>query len=362
MKDKLKIILTGGGTAGHVLPHFPLIPLMQNKGWYVAYIGSSGIEKSLILERGLDFFTIRSGKLRRYFSVQNFFDIFNVLLGCVQASYVLFKVKPHLVFSKGGYVSLPVAVAAWLLRIPVVTHESDMTPGLANKFISKIAKVIMYSFPETVKYLPSLKAMHTGIPVRGSLLLGKKNKAFELCQFDAKDKKPVILVVGGSTGARSLNGFIFSSSKALLQKYRIIHLTGNDSHLKKIEGHKGHYWQAEYVKDELKDLLQAADVVVSRSGANTIFELLTLKKKMVLVPLSKGSRGDQILNAKSFFKRGWASIILEEELTLEKLVEEIDSLLMKDSIDDKRHNKIDSFLKADPSKEIIKIIEKVVLV
>ena len=310
MTNKIKICLTGGGTAGHVMPHFALLPELTSRHYDPFYIGGRGIEEELIKATSMPFHRISAGKLRRYFSLENFIDIFKVATGFVQALLILRSQRPALVFSKGGFVSVPVALAAWILDIPVVTHESDLTPGLATKIISRIAAKVIYAFPETKPYLPR-DAELVGIPVRAELLKGKPIAGQKLCGFDeAVHQQPVILVTGGSLGALSLNRLVETTLPQLLEQYYVIHLTGRG---KQFEFDHPRYKSFSYVKDELPNLLALATIVVARAGANTIFEMLALHKPMLLVPLKVGSRGDQVLNAESFEKSGWSKTLLQED-------------------------------------------------
>lgn len=325
-KKPLKIVLTGGGTAGHVMPHIALLPEMKNRQWSVFYIGSSGIEKTLIEAQKIPFYTIPTGKLRRYFSMQNVTDLFRILGGVVCAGMHLLKLKPDVVFSKGGFVSVPVSFAAKLLGIPVITHESDVTPGLANKLICPLATKIIHAFPETSRYLPASKAVLGGIPVRQELHKGSKATGLELCNFSADDPRPIVLCMGGSQGAKRLNEAIRDALPDLSKKFRIIHLTGTGKDLSiSHEGYKGF----EFVSDELKDLLCLADLVVGRAGANSIFELLELRKPMLLIPLVVGSRGDQVLNAKSFVNEGWALTLEEKNINSDSLLASLEQLLIQ---------------------------------
>lgn len=314
---KLKIVLTGGGTAGHVMPHLALLPEMKKRSWHVLYIGTSRIEKHLISGHGVPFYTISAGKLRRYFSLENFLDLFKCGIGFFQSLYYLLRLKPDLVFSKGGYVSVPVCLAAKMLRIPVATHESDVTPGLANRIITRVAHKIFYSFPQSKNYLPQ-NAFYIPLPVRAELFQGSKDLALKLCGFRSEDPRPVVLIMGGSQGASRLNQAFLSSKEKFLKVFRVIHLTGKD----KQTGLKvpNSYYEKEYAAEELKDFLALADLVVSRAGANSIFEFQALNKPMVLVPLSQGSRGDQVVNAKAFEEKGLALVLAEKDLTSESLL------------------------------------------
>lgn len=310
MTKNLTICLTGGGTAGHVSPHFALLPLLISLNHDVFYIGSSGIESTLVPQRGIPFYTIPVGKLRRYFSLQNLFDIFKIIAGILCAFNLLLQHKPDVVFSKGGFVSVPVAIAAWLLRIPVISHESDMSPGLATKIVAKFAKKILYTFPETGKKL-SVEAEYVGTPIRQELFQGDAETAKRLCRF-GPETRPTLLVMGGSQGAEKLNIVLEQCLPKLVEKFYVIHLTGPG---KAIAFQHSCYCGFEYIDEELNSLLALADIVISRAGANSIFELLALHKPMILVPLVAGSRGDQILNAESFSKQGWANVIDETSLT-----------------------------------------------
>lgn len=317
-----KIVLTGGGTAGHVTPNIALIPELKRAGYEVHYIGSyEGIEKKLIEKLGIPYYGISSGKLRRYIDLKNLSDPFKVLKGLAQARHLLGKIKPDVVFSKGGFVSVPVVLAAKSRKIPCIIHESDMTPGLANKICIPCATRVCTNFPETLKHLPPEKAVLTGSPIRAELFHGDKAKGLNFCGFD--DSKPVILIVGGSLGAVAVNNAVRSILPTLLEKYQIIHLCGKGKLEKKLVGTKG-YVQYEYIQEELPDLMAAADLIISRAGANAICEILALRKPNILIPLSaQASRGDQILNAASFEKLGYSIVIQEEDVTDEKLLEAV---------------------------------------
>lgn len=314
-----KIVLTGGGTAGHVTPNMALIPELQKRGYEVHYIGSyEGIEKQLISEMGVKYYGISSGKLRRYIDVKNLSDPFKVLHGYGQARRLLGKIRPDVVFSKGGFVSVPVVVAAKTRRIPCVIHESDMTPGLANKICIPCAVRVCTNFPETLEHLPKDKAVLTGSPIRQELFHGDKAKGLAFCGFDGS--KPVLLIIGGSLGAVRVNEAVRAILPSLLEKFDVIHLCGKGKVDESLQGTVG-YVQYEYIKKELTDLLAAADIMISRAGANAICEILALRKPNILIPLSAAaSRGDQILNAASFEKQGYSAVIQEEDITNEKLL------------------------------------------
>ena len=322
------IILTGGGTAGHVSLNQAIIPELLAQGYDVHYIGShDGIEKELISDAfpQVPYHEISSGKLRRYFSVKNFTDPFRVVFGIGQALSIIRKVKPTIIFSKGGFVSVPVVIAAKLANVPVVVHESDVTPGLANKISLPFASHIFTVFKETMQHLPSDKATCTGSIIRQQLFQGDKERGLQLCGFEGNKK--VLLVMGGSLGSVVLNDALRGNLKRLLPMFNIVHLCGKgnvDESLRHIEG----YRQFEYVTDELSDLLFMSNFVVSRAGSNSIFEFLALHKPMLLIPLSAAkSRGDQILNANLFKKQGFAHVLEEEGLTKDSFMASIELLV-----------------------------------
>ena len=314
-----KILLTGGGTAGHVTPNIALIPSLQKLNYQIKYIGSyDGIEKKLIEELGIPYKGISSGKFRRYMSVKNFTDPFRVLKGYREAKKFIKEYKPDVLFSKGGFVSVPVVFACKKYKVPIIIHESDMTPGLANKLSIPYAKTVCHNFPETKNYLPEGKSLLTGSPIRAELMSGDKDAGLRFCGFD--NSKPVIMVTGGSLGALALNNAVRDALPELLKRFHIVHLCGKgktDESLKNTPS----YIQFEYIKDEMKDLFAMADIIISRAGANAICEIQALCKPNILVPLpASASRGDQILNAKSFKKQGFSEVLDEETLTTEKLI------------------------------------------
>ena len=319
------IVLTGGGTAGHVTPNIAMIPRLKDLGYTISYIGSNdGIEKKLIEDFKIPYYCISSGKLRRYFDIKNFSDPFKVLKGYIQARKILKKLEPDIVFSKGGFVTVPVVLAAKHRKIPTIIHESDMTPGLANRLCIPSATKVCCNFPETVTHLPSEKAVLTGTPIRQELLSGNPDKAREFTGLN--NDKPVILIIGGSLGSVIVNDAIRNVLPQLLEKFQIIHLCGKgklDETLTNTDG----YLQYEYIKEELADLFALADIVISRAGANAICEISALEKPNLLIPLSaNASRGDQILNANSFERLGYSKVLAEENLNDEVLVEAINSL------------------------------------
>lgn len=320
--SKYKIIMTGGGTAGHVTPNLALMPKLKEKGFEIKYIGSfDGIEKEIITQNNIPFFGISCGKLRRYFDVKNFTDPFKILKGIAQAIGILSKEKPDVIFSKGGFVAVPVVIAASIKRIPVVAHESDMTPGLANKLSEPFCDKLCVTFRESLKYIKGNKGVLTGSPIREEILHGDKGKGKKICGFT--DNKEILLIMGGSLGSKIINEEIRKNMNQLLKIFNIIHICGKgniDKNLANING----YRQFEYVSGELPHFMKAADYIISRAGANSIFEFLALKKPTLLIPLSKkASRGDQILNSKSFEKEGYSLMLEEEDINNDILYKKI---------------------------------------
>lgn len=346
-----KIVLTGGGTAGHVTPNIALLDRLKEEGFEVHYIGSKeGIEKQLIENLGIPYYGISSGKLRRYFSLKNFTDPFRVLKGCAEAKKLMKQIKPDVCFSKGGFVTVPVVRAAAKCKVPVVSHESDMTPGLANRIGMRYATRICCNFPETLSGLGT-KGIHTGTPIRKELFTGSKEAGRSFVGFP--DDKPLILVVGGSTGAVRVNEAVRKILPALLEDFCVVHLCGKGKVDEAYNGIEG-YVQIAYCDKEMKDLFAAADIVISRAGANAICELLALRKPNLLIPLSaEASRGDQILNAASFEKQGFSMVMQESEITEESLLAAVKKLYQE------RDSFVDNMRKSetsDATEMIVKLL------
>lgn len=317
-----KIVLTGGGTAGHVTPNLALLPSLRERGYEIHYIGSyNGIERKLIEGAGVDYDGISSGKLRRYFDLKNFSDPFRVLKGCLEAMHLIKRYRPDVIFSKGGFVSVPVVLAAKHYKIPAIIHESDMTPGLANKICIPSAAKVCCNFPETLTYLPKEKAVLTGSPIRRELLEGDRLTGLNYSGLSSN--QPVILVIGGSLGSVIVNNAVRKLLPQLLETYQIIHICGKGNLDESLIGQNG-YVQYEYVDAPLRHLFAAADLIISRAGANSICEILALRKPNILIPLSAAaSRGDQILNARSFEKQGFSCVLEEEQMTDKTLFQAI---------------------------------------
>ncbi len=320
-----EIVLTGGGSAGHVTPNIALLPSLKDAGYEITYMGSyDGIEKKLISDFGIPYVGISTGKFRRYLDPKNFTDPFRVIKGFSEAKKFLKSYKPDVIFSKGGFVSVPVVRAGASLGIPCIIHESDMTPGLANKICIPVARKVCCNFPETLKQLPEDKAVLTGSPIRSELAQGNRLAGLDMCGFSAN--RPVVMVIGGSLGAANVNKAVREALPMLLTDFQVVHICGKDK-IDNLLLNTAGYRQFEYVKAELKDLFAMADVVISRAGANAICELLALKKPNILIPLpASSSRGDQLLNAKSFESQGFSIVINEDDLTTEMLVDKVHEL------------------------------------
>lgn len=341
--------MTGGGTAGHVTPNIALFPYLKENGFDIIYVGSyEGIEKKLVSEQGIAYEGISSGKLRRYFSLKNFTDPFRVLKGFGEAKKLMKKHKPDVVFSKGGFVSVPVVFAAKKYNIPVIIHESDITPGLANKLSIPKATKVCCNFPETLQYLPNEKAVLTGCPIRDELLSGNKLAGLDFCKFSSN--KPILLVIGGSLGALAVNKMIREALPSITERFQVVHLCGKGK-LDESYIDFPNYIQFEYINEELKDIFAMADIVVSRAGANAICEIQALCKPNILIPLpASSSRGDQCLNAASFEKQGFSVVLEEEKLTPSALVDNINKLY------DNRNTYIDAMKSSNQNSAISTII------
>lgn len=348
-----RILFTGGGTAGHVTPNIALIEALLAQDWDCQYVGSrGGIERTLISPLSIRYHAIYSGKLRRYFSWQNFIDPLFILLGILQSLWVCLRIQPDIVFSKGGFVAVPVVFAAWLCRIPVISHESDITPGLANKLCLPFSRVLCVNFPETIGYLsnslPSERIRVTGSPLRSVLRNTDAGRGRDFLGF--RQAKPILLVVGGSLGARVLNEAIWENLPVLLNKYQIVHMVGAGNRHEHVDGA---YLQFEYLADEYGDVLAASDLVVSRAGANSIFELLNFRKPHLLVPLTAAaSRGDQLVNARVMADAGMSLVIHESELNTGTLMRALANLEDKAQWE----SSMESFPDTDAVKVIVELI------
>lgn len=349
------IVFTGGGTAGHVVPNLALIEELKHEGWKIAYFGSAeGIEKTIITGQSIPFYPVSSGKLRRYFSLKTIFEPFKIALGVIQSFFLFWKLKPDVVFSKGGFVAFPVVVGAWLNRIPVVAHESDMSPGLANKLCFPFVNKICLTFEAGKKNFKKPEKIEvTGTPLREALFLGNRAKGLDLCGFD--EQKPCLLVIGGSMGAQSINHCIRAALPQLTQTFQVIHLCGQGKLDLSLVDRPG-YKQFEYANEELAHLFAAASLVVSRAGANSLYEIIALNKPHVLIPLSaKASRGDQIENANYFKNLGISAVIQDESLDETTLLHAIAEVRLNE---DERINKMKALATQSASQSILKIIKE----
>ncbi len=351
------LVLTGGGTAGHVMPNLALAPRLRKQGWSLHYFGSpQGPERELAEKAGIPFHGIATGKMRRYFSWRNFSDPFRVIQGVAEAFSSLGKLRPAAVFSKGGFVAVPVVCAAFLRRIPVVLHESDLTPGLANRLCLPFCRRVCASFPETLEHLPRSKAVLTGTPVREELLRGTREAGLRWLGFDST--KPVLLIMGGSQGAVTLNRVVREALPGLRERFQVVHLCGPKRLEPSLEGSPD-YRQFEFLHSELADVLAASDLIVSRAGANSLFELLALRKPSLLIPLPlAASRGDQILNARSFERRGFSKWLSQEDLTVESLLRSLEAL-ERDSGNLRRN--MDASDLAHGTEKVLQVIEEAAL-
>ena len=327
-----KICFTGGGTAGHVFPGISVIEALCSQYSYkkedFLWIGSnSGMEKKLLDEAGIPFKGILSGKLRRYFSLQNFTDIFKITLGFIQAFCILFKVHPEIIFSKGGYVSVPPVLAGKLLGIPVITHESDYTPGLATRINANFSKKILLSVEETRKYLkPKFrdKCVVVGNPVRRQFYEGNSANGLRFLGFD--DKKPLIFVVGGSQGSGEINQLIYEIRKELTEKYYVAHQVGAHSTI--VKSDVAGYVQIPFIKDEIADVIAASSLVVTRAGAGSLWELSAVGRAALLIPLrGSGTRGDQVKNALYFKEKNAAAVLMDDTIKSQDLLTQIESIV-----------------------------------
>ena len=350
-----KIVLTGGGTLGHVTPHLALIPHLKEAGYEIHYIGTEkGMERTRIESvPGIIYHPVKSGKLRRYFSWQNFVDPFKVIAGAFQSAALMGRIRPDVVFSKGGFVAVPVVFGAWLHRIPVVCHESDLTPGLANKLCKPFARRIVTTFPECAQALGS-KAECVGTPLRPELFQGSRARGLSYLHFTGT--RPILLMMGGSSGAQSVNKALREALPQLTETFDVAHICGKGNLEPALEGTPV-YAQMELLDAELPDVLACADLVLSRAGSNALMEFQALAKPMLLVPYPKGaSRGDQILNAQSLEKRGLCRVLLQENMTAETLVQELLRTW------DMREQLVDNVRKAPPAdgtRRVLEVIEEV---
>lgn len=350
-----KIIFTGGGTAGHVTKNVAIIDALKEKNpeIQIQYIGSgSDYETEPMKKRGIEYKKISTGKLRRYFSITNALDFFRFFRGIEQSRKLLKKIKPKLIFSSGGYVALPVCIAASIQKIPIITHESDSVPGLANKLIAKVAKRVCTTFKKTAEFLPHEKIVLTGNPVRKKVLEGKKDSGLSMLKFTSTKK--TILVMGGSQGAQKINELMQKILPELTRKYQTVHITGKD---KNVQFEDRSYRQFPFVETEkLADIYATSDIIVSRAGANSIAEIMALKKPNILIPLPTSASNHQFFNAEEMEKKGCSILLLEPELTPNKLLNTIEDLLKNNQ---KQNSMIQNMSKENHNKATQKILNTI---
>ena len=315
----ITIATTGGGTAGHVIPCVALFPDLKKRFDRIIHIGGNGMEKQLIPSYGIDFYETNVIKFDRTRLLSNLKIPFVLSAATREAKTILMREKVNVVFGKGGYASLPTILGAKKLGIPIVIHESDYNMGLANKLVSKYAHLILTSFPETKG------GLYVGNPLRKEIFMGDKRKLFSKYCLDRNKK--TILVFGGSSGARIINDVIFSLAKDLITEYNLIHLVGNNE---KRRLFAQNYIALPYVNN-MQDFFAIADIIIMRGGANSLQEVTSLGKRVICIPLpkSKSSRGDQIDNANSYYKRGLIDVLYQEDLTSQKLMQKINSIIQQ---------------------------------
>lgn len=348
----MKIILTGGGTAGHVTPNLALLNDLKKHFTEIHYLGSKqGIEKKIISQfKNIKYHEIPTIKLERKFTLKNIKIPFVLIKSIIQTKKILKQIKPDAIFSKGGYVAVPVVISGHKLNIPIIAHESDFSMGLANKLIYKYCKKMCVSFKNLCETYPD-KTVFTGSPFREELERG--NKANIINQFNPNPNLKTILFMGGSSGAKFLNELCWNNLERLTQKYNIIHIVGQNNFNinKKIKN----YYQIEY-SNSIEDIFAVADLVISRAGSNTIFELLCLKKLMILIPLPKrNSRGDQIENANYFKKNEFCKTILQEKVNIHLIISEINNTFFNEKF---YKNNMKQYNNGNANKKIIDVILK----
>ncbi len=350
-----KIVLTGGGTMGHVTPNLALLPHLLKKGYEVHYIGTeTGMEADKLRSiPDVQYHAVKTGKLRRYFDWKNFTDPFRVIAGAFQSAHLMGKIKPDVCFSKGGFVAVPVVVGAWLHRIPVVCHESDLTPGLANKLCKPFVKKVATTFPECAAALGG-KAEAVGTPLRPELFQGSRSRG--LTRLGFAGEKPVLLMMGGSLGAQAVNKALREALPKLLPVFDVAHICGKGNLDPALEGTAG-YVQMEFLSAELPDVFACTDLVLSRAGSNALMEFQALARPLLLVPYPKGaSRGDQILNAQSLEKRGLCRVLLQENMTADTLT---DALMQTWADRDVLTAAVKAAPPADGTMRVLEMIEEV---
>lgn len=347
----MRIVLTGGGTGGHLFPLLSVAKKLKEKLGGKAeflYIGSGvEIEREIIEKEGMRAKFIMAGKMRRYFSWRNFTDVLKAPVGFIQALWILLWFMPDVVFSKGGYVTLPVIIASWIYRIPVLIHDSDALPGAANQFLAKFSDRIAVSYPGAEKYFPPQKTTLTGNPVREDLLNGDAAAARKF--FNFTESKPIVLVLGGSQGSQTINEAVIRILPKLLMRAQVIHQTGANNYDRVVHeagefgikaGREGYYPIKFLEADLLRNAYAATDVVVSRSGANSIADAASNLKPAILIPLERAANNHQRMNAYEIAKVGGAVVLEETNLGEHMLLKKIEEILDNEDL---RQNMVEKF-------------------
>lgn len=371
--SKKRIVLTGGGTGGHI---FPLVAVAEELGRQYddidfLYIGTSSqmgdVAEKVMKELNIPTINIAAGKMRRYFSLAYFGDFFRIPFGIVQSLWHLLRYMPDAVFSKGGYASVPVVIAAWIYHIPVLTHDSDAVPGWANRVCGKLSRYVAVSYPASIKYFIARKTVVTGNPIRTMILHGDRSRGYQRWGFS--ESRPTLLVVGGSQGARAINNAILRILPELSKMVQILHVTGKDHHDESIRlaaeyGFKSgrrRYFAVPFLdRDEMADAYAVADIVVSRSGANSITEIAATQKVAIFVPLVHSANDHQYMNAYEIAKIGGALVMEESNLGSNLLVKKINELLQEKDLRTQLQQKIGAFYHPDAAKKIVAGIIKMI--
>lgn len=354
---KKKVFFTGGGTGGHVYPALAIIEELNKNGKYdISWIGSkNGMEYNIITNYGIKFHSIPSGKLRRYFSFLNFIDLFKIIAGFIKSFFILIKYRPDIIFSKGGYVTVPPIIISKILKIKSVTHESDMSPGLATKINSKFVNKILLPYEETKKYFKTElhdKLITTGNPIRKEFFSTDKINGRKIMGFT--NNRPVILVLGGSLGAKEVNDLILDAKDLLINDYNIYHQMGDN---KFVETDTDSYKTTPFIREHMADIISASDIIISRAGASAVWEFATVGIPAIFIPLTVGSRGDQMLNARYSEKRGISLVLTGGEINADCLNRSINKLNSNKAGMIKVMNEFKSY---SSSQQIVQVIEELI--
>jgi UDP-N-acetylglucosamine--N-acetylmuramyl-(pentapeptide) pyrophosphoryl-undecaprenol N-acetylglucosamine transferase len=366
----MKIVLTGGGSGGHLFPLIAVARKLKDKLGPEAsflYIGSGAqMERSVMQQEGIAAKFVLSGKLRRYASFQNFIDIFKVPVGFIQALWILLRFMPDAVFSKGGYVAIPTVLAAWVYRIPVLIHESDAVPGMANKFLANFATRIAVAYPDAQDYFPKDKTAYIGNPIREDIADGDAEMLRRQLKFT--ESKKTILVIGGSQGSQVINNAIIKVLPQLLEYVQVIHQTGENNYDEVVTfageqgikaGHDG-YYPTKFLQDNMmRDAYALADLVISRAGANSIAEIAANRKPAILVPLEGSANDHQKINAYEIAKIGGAVILEEINLGEHLLLENIKKILFEEGYGESMGEKISTFYHKNAAEVIANSIVEI---